>query len=305
MTVAQLLMGGVGVSIVAMLRRGVNVLSTSVARQGLRPQTSLKSSRFISSTRMLQTSEPAPTNDLPEVVEAAAAPVIEKLPELGYYPHDLISAALDNIHHITGMPYWQAIIVGTVGIRLLLFPSSVMSLRASSRIAVIRPEVDILTKRSEKDPANKPLYDAEIAHLHKHYGVSYVAGFIQPIIQLPVFIASFLGLRQMGTYFPDFATGGALWFTDLSAADPTYALPVMSAATFLLIAELGADDVKMQNFPWFKTVMRVMTVSMVPMTYFLPSVFSPLSSLSSPPLPRVCSSSGAPTTHSVSSRLSL
>jgi membrane protein insertase Oxa1/YidC/SpoIIIJ len=277
-----------------MLRRGVNVLSVSVARQGVRPaNASLKSARYISSTRMLQTNDPAaPANDLPavtEVVEAAAVPVIDKLPELGYYPHDLVSTALDNLHHVTGMPYWQAIIVGTVAVRLLLFPSSVMGLRASSRIAVIRPEVDILTKRAEKDPANKPLYDAEIAHLHKHYGVSYFAGFVQPMIQLPVFLSTFFGLKQMGTYFPDFATGGALWFTNLSIADPTYALPVMSAASFLLLAELGSDDVKMQNFPWFKTVMRVMSLSMVPMTYFLPSVQPSLSPPPASPSPLLSS----------------
>lgn len=224
--------------------------------------------KWISSTRVAFSGD-STTGEIPS---DAVANVIEKVPELGYYPPDLISKALDSIHIFGDLPYWQAIIVGTVALRLLLLPSSIMGLRASSRIAIIRPEVDQLSKRMEKDPDNRPLYEQEIAHIHKKYGVSYLAGFGQPLVQLPVFLSTFLALRQMGTYFPDYATGGTLWFTDLSVADPTYALPVASAASFLLLTELGSDDVKLQNYPWFKTFMRVMGISIIPMTYFLPSV---------------------------------
>lgn len=33
-----------------------------------------------------------------------------------------------------------------------------------------------------------------------------------PVVQLPVFIGFFLGLRRMPDAVPEFATGGALWF---------------------------------------------------------------------------------------------
>lgn len=36
--------------------------------------------------------------------------------------------------------------------------------------------------------------------------------------------------------------GGTLWFTDLTVADPTYLLPALAGATFLLTVELGAAD---------------------------------------------------------------
>ena len=39
---------------------------------------------------------------------------------------------------------------------------------------------------------------------------------------------------------PSFQTGGIAWFTDLSVADPYYALPALSAATFLLTVEARA-----------------------------------------------------------------
>lgn len=33
-----------------------------------------------------------------------------------------------------------------------------------------------------------------------------------PVVQLPLFIGFFLGLRRMPDAVPEFATGGALWF---------------------------------------------------------------------------------------------
>lgn len=33
-----------------------------------------------------------------------------------------------------------------------------------------------------------------------------------PVVQLPLFVGFFLGLRRMPDVVPEFATGGALWF---------------------------------------------------------------------------------------------
>ena len=41
---------------------------------------------------------------------------------------------------------------------------------------------------------------------------------------------------------PSMTDGGMLWFTDLTVADPYYALPIASSAVFLLTVELGAAD---------------------------------------------------------------
>ena len=56
----------------------------------------------------------------------------------------------------------------------------------------------------------------------------------------------------MGEYYPAMATGGASWFTDLTAADPTYAFPVITAFSFWLMIELGADG----TVPWRRTPAR-------------------------------------------------
>ena len=55
---------------------------------------------------------------------------------------------------------------------------------------------------------------------------------LMPFLQMPVFMTMFFALRQMGDYFPSMANGGTMWFTDLTVADSTYALPIASTASW-------------------------------------------------------------------------
>lgn len=65
-------------------------------------------------------------------------------------------------------------------------------------------------------------------------------GLILPLVQMPLFITFFFALRGMATSgLPDFATGGAAWFTDLSMPDPYYVLPVLSSAATLAVLQVG------------------------------------------------------------------
>lgn len=75
---------------------------------------------------------------------------------------------------------------------------------------------------------------------------------------------------------PSMMDGGALWFTDLTVADPTYALPILSSLTFLATVELGAAD-GMQGQPpetlrKMKMAMRALAVIIVPVTMTMPAV---------------------------------
>lgn len=79
------------------------------------------------------------------------------------------------------------------------------------------------------------------------------------------------------------------WFTDLTLADPYYALPIMSSAVFLLTVELGAAD-GMQGqdealLRRMKNIFRAMGVAMVPLTASFPQVESRLGSTETPEVP--------------------
>ncbi|KAG0260699.1 Cytochrome c oxidase assembly protein cox18, mitochondrial [Actinomortierella ambigua] len=74
---------------------------------------------------------------------------------------------------------------------------------------------------------------------------------------------------------PDFATGGALWFLDLTAADPTWITPVAVGAATLLNVELNGrmlNKTPTRNQIIFRNVFRVMAVSMIPIAHEAPMV---------------------------------
>lgn len=55
-------------------------------------------------------------------------------------------------------------------------------------------------------------YRQETKALFKKYGASLMMNAALPLVQLPLFIGFFLGLRRMPEANPEFATGGTLWF---------------------------------------------------------------------------------------------
>ncbi len=70
--------------------------------------------------------------------------------------------------------------------------------------------------------------------------------------------------------------GGLFWFTDLTAADPSYALPIITFSMFLLAIELGSADGMQGQSPkaikTFKNVMRGVVLIAIPFSTHLSAV---------------------------------
>ena len=81
------------------------------------------------------------------------------------------------------------------------------------------------------------MIQAETAALYAAHGTSPARIFLPALAQAPVFISFFWGLRNLAEVRPGASEGGALWFPDLGASDPTYALPLLS--TCLMAGLLG------------------------------------------------------------------
>lgn len=87
----------------------------------------------------------------------------------------------------------------------------------------------------------------------------------------------FLTLRTMWPRFPDWKEGGLFWFTDLAVSDPTWALPVISGALFLLNIELNSPKHNAQTNPMagmMQNGMRAMSFIMVPVFIMFPAGFN-------------------------------
>ncbi|CAN0068098.1 unnamed protein product [Ectocarpus fasciculatus] len=197
------------------------------------------------------------------------------VPELGYYPVDIAMYAIEQLHLFADIPYWQAIVCFTVGIRVMLLPIALRGVQNGNRMALLKPDMEKVQnamKASEgmSDPKLQARYQMEMKELFKKHNVNPFRALSLPFMQMPIFISLFMALRQMQDYFPGYCEGGALWFTDLSVADPTYVLPVLNAFSFLLMVEVGADGMDQANKGMFKNVMRGLAVMMVPMTASMP-----------------------------------
>ncbi|MFH1979154.1 MAG: YidC/Oxa1 family membrane protein insertase [Patescibacteria group bacterium] len=86
-----------------------------------------------------------------------------------------------------------AIIILTLFVRFVLFPLSHKSIITQRKIKNIEPEI---TKIKEKHKKNKEEIARKTMALYKEHGISPFSGFLMIFIQLPVFIALFILLKN-------------------------------------------------------------------------------------------------------------
>jgi len=209
-------------------------------------------------------------------VDGLTAVAVEAAPKVNFVIEHIMSA-IDMIHVSAGIPYWGAICVATVAIRVLMLPIAIKTIKGTAKMAQMTPIMKKIKDREAVDPNRgdpdvKKRYQAEYMALFTKYDANPVRSILWPLSQFPVFIAFFMALRDMGTHYPGFATGGDFWFTDLSAPDTTMILPIFNSLSFLLMIELGADGMRMQQAQQFQWVMRGLAIVMVPLTMNMPQV---------------------------------
>jgi YidC/Oxa1 family membrane protein insertase len=91
---------------------------------------------------------------------------------------------------------------------------------------------------------------------------------------MPIFIGIFYVIRKFGGVpglqdptQPTFHQGGILWFQDLSVADPTLILPILSAVTMLAATEITAKNVEPQQ----RWIMRILPIGITFFLYTFPA----------------------------------
>ena len=78
-----------------------------------------------------------------------------------------------------------------------------------------------------------------LTRVSRRHNCHPLKSFAPLVAQAPIFVCFFLAISRMAV-LPSFESGGAAWFTNLAVADPTYALPLLSGATFLATVEVRA-----------------------------------------------------------------
>ncbi|KAF1772247.1 Membrane insertase YidC/Oxa1, C-terminal [Phytophthora cactorum] len=190
--------------------------------------------------------------------------------DLGYSLSDLAIRSLDVIHSTTGLPWWATIIATTVAVRTVFFPVTVISMRNAAKMKLFQPDMEKLRDQMDANPTqdadSAKEFQKKYKALMKKHDVNPFKSVLTPLSQIPVFLGFFWGLQDISKYFPEYAHEGIGWFPDLSAADPTMALPVISSALMVASVELGGDAMADDMKDKMKFGMRCFALMMVPLT---------------------------------------
>jgi len=145
----------------------------------------------------------------------------------------LIGGALE-LFHSAGAPWWLSIVLLTVSVRAALLPLTVQQARSMRTMQELRPEMAEIRARYEDDRQKQ---QEAIMKLYWERRINPLAGLLPLLVQLPVFVTMYQVVRAHEESFPTFASGGILWFTDLTRPDPYIVLPVLSASMLVLAGE--------------------------------------------------------------------
>jgi YidC/Oxa1 family membrane protein insertase len=136
-------------------------------------------------------------------------------------------AVLQFLHGYT-QNYGVAIVLLTVGIKLLFAPLQYKSYKSMKEMQLLQPKVLALQNKYKDD---RDRLNRELIKLYRDHKVNPMGGCLPMLLQMPVFVALFnvlymtIELRQAPFI---------LWVTDLSVPDPYYVLPILMGATMVI-----------------------------------------------------------------------
>lgn len=170
--------------------------------------------------------------------------------DFGWGPTSLVQWTIEHMHYyMGGPPWWVTLGVFALLLRAALLRPSIKSAANSAKMQEVynTPVAKELQARMKESFAKGDSQDglqanAQLRALLKARGAgglgTMLAGLAPAVVSIPIFFSTYKLLEAMSRLpVPELQHGGMLWFPDLTVADPTFALPVMTAAlTFFMIS---------------------------------------------------------------------
>ncbi|NXL48377.1 COX18 protein, partial [Podilymbus podiceps] len=195
-----------------------------------------------------------------------------------------------------GLPWWAAIVCGGAVLRTAVtLPLAAHQSRLLAQLENLQPEIKKLAEhlRYEVSVRGKQLgWSEKVVRFHFKKNLRriiaklYIRDNCHPFkatllmwVQIPMWVCVSVALRNCSVGAMDsevqeqFSAGGALWFTDLTAPDSTWILPVALGLVNLLIVEIFAlQKLEFSRFQKLATnFFRVVSVVMIPVAATVPS----------------------------------
>jgi YidC/Oxa1 family membrane protein insertase len=186
-------------------------------------------------------------------VAANYAPGLEKAVDFGWWAVicKVLLTVLKFFHGLTGN-WGVAIILLTVGVKLLLLPLTHKAMVSAESMKKLQPQMEALKK---KYPDDKERQNVEMMKMYQEQKVNPLGGCLPLLLQLPVWAALFTTLRtSYELYSEPFI--GPVW-TDLTYKDPTYLLPLALGITMIITQRLQPqmmDATQAKIMTWFMPI---------------------------------------------------
>ncbi|XP_052817182.1 mitochondrial inner membrane protein OXA1L-like isoform X2 [Mya arenaria] len=232
-----------------------------------RIQRHLKAGRFqalcVLTARHASTKTEIPEGYIPDIPAPPKLELIDNLPDLtalgeptlqslglaSWYPPGRMQALLEFFHVSIDMPWYACITLTAVALRLILLPIYVRQRKFAINMGNHSQTVQRLQRQVEdaKTTGNAILADTRRKSLQEYTirnNLQPWKMFQFPAMQVPIMVSMFIGLRKMCDLpVMTLKSGGCLWFTDMTIADP-YILPAITAVTILATIEFGSESTK-------------------------------------------------------------
>ncbi|CAN5619647.1 MAG: membrane protein insertase YidC [Actinomycetota bacterium] len=173
---------------------------------------------------------------------------------------DLLGGLLLTFHTDLGAPWWLSIIMLTVIVRSALLPLAIRQTKNMRAMQNLRPDLERLQKKHKEDPRK---LQQETMKLHKERNVSPLGGCLPILVQIPILMVLYFTLKEFET-LSSFQSGGLLWFTDLTAADPFFILPIAYVLTMM-----ASQEVVIRNSPMQSGQQKMMRLLPIAFGFFL------------------------------------
>jgi YidC/Oxa1 family membrane protein insertase len=188
---------------------------------------------------------------------------LAKVINLGFFSYlaGYLTQLLSAIH--TYVPNWGiAIILLTLLVKVLLFPLTAKSFKSMARMRLLKPELDQLNELYKEDREKRGAATMELYRKHK---INPLGGCLPQLLQLPIWWALYTSLS---TNVELYHSGFFLWWTDLSAPDPYFVLPVALGVLMYVQQKLTPTAMDPAQA---KVMLYMMPLMMTGFMLFLPS----------------------------------
>ena len=138
--------------------------------------------------------------------------------------------------------YGVVIIVLSIIVKILLFPLTHKSMKATQGMAALQPKMESLKEKYKNDSTK---LNQEMMKLYREAGVNPLGGCLPLLLQMPILIALYT-IFSSTIELRDAPFVG--WIQDLSLRDPYYVLPILMAATMLIQSKMTMKDPRQAMF---------------------------------------------------------